>query len=94
MKTTWSGAARRDVLALVEFLSERSPTGAARILREIYSRTDRLAREPKLGRIGRMADTRERVVPRTPYVIVYRLRGDTVEILRVLHGAQDWPPSA
>ncbi|WP_271068984.1 type II toxin-antitoxin system RelE/ParE family toxin [Caulobacter sp. NIBR1757] len=93
MKSIWSGAARRDVLGLAEFLSERSSTAAARILRAIYARTDRLAREPLLGRVGRMEGTRERVVPRTPYLIVYRIQGEQVEILRVLHGAQDWPPA-
>jgi toxin ParE1/3/4 len=31
------------------------------------------------------------VVNRTPYVVPYRLRGATIEILRVLHGRQRWP---
>jgi toxin ParE1/3/4 len=36
-------------------------------------------------------DTRELVIARTPFVVAYRLRNETIEILRVLHGAQRWP---
>ncbi|MHC2435055.1 plasmid stabilization system protein ParE [Bradyrhizobium sp. USDA 4451] len=37
------------------------------------------------------ARARELVVPRTPYVAAYLVEGETVRILRVLHGAQMWP---
>ncbi|MCP3417984.1 type II toxin-antitoxin system RelE/ParE family toxin [Bradyrhizobium brasilense] len=40
---------------------------------------------------GRVAGTRELVIPRTPYVASYLVDGETVRILRVLHGAQMWP---
>jgi plasmid stabilization system protein ParE len=43
------------------------------------------------GRPGRIAGTRELVVPRTPYIAAYVMTADTVRILRVLHGAQMWP---
>jgi toxin ParE1/3/4 len=35
--------------------------------------------------------TRELVVGPTPWVVVYRWRGEAVEVLRVLHGRQRWP---
>jgi plasmid stabilization system protein ParE len=31
------------------------------------------------------------VIGRYPYRIVYRVAGDTVEVLRIIHGAQQWP---
>ena len=43
-----------------------------------------------MGRPGRVADTRELVLPGTSYVIAYRLR-EAVEILSVMHGAREWP---
>jgi plasmid stabilization system protein ParE len=46
---------------------------------------------PQSGRPGRRAGTRELVVAKTPFVVAYRVRGDLVEILRVLHGARRWP---
>jgi len=91
MRVTWSTAAHRDIHRLAEYLSERSPSGAARMVRAIYARTDRMGREPLLGRIGRQEGARERVVPGTPYVIVCRLREDSLQIVRILHGAQQWP---
>jgi plasmid stabilization system protein ParE len=46
---------------------------------------------PESGRPGRIEETRELVILRTPYIAAYRITGDTVRILRVLHGAQQWP---
>jgi toxin ParE1/3/4 len=44
-----------------------------------------------MGRSGRVADTRELVISRTPFIVVYRVTPTRIEILRVLHGAQAWP---
>jgi len=46
---------------------------------------------PNLGRSGRVAGTREMVVPGTPYVIPYRVQGDRLEVIAVFHGRQKWP---
>lgn len=51
-----------------------------------------LANFPEIGPPGRIRGTRELVVTGTPYVVVYRIEATAVVILRVLHGAQDWPP--
>jgi toxin ParE1/3/4 len=61
----------------------------------IQHQVNLLADHPAMGRVGRKRGTRELVISRTPFVIVYRVRRSTqrVEILRVLHGAQQWPPS-
>lgn len=50
-----------------------------------------LAQFPEIGRPGRVEATRELVVKRTPYIVAYRIEGNSVQILRVLRGAQDWP---
>ncbi len=39
-----------------------------------------------------MEGTRELVVAGLPYLVVYRLSDQVVEVLRVLHHAQEWPP--
>jgi toxin ParE1/3/4 len=47
------------------------------------------------GRIGRVSGTYEKVVGGLPYVIAYaitdRAGREAVTILRVIHGARDWP---
>lgn len=44
-----------------------------------------------MGRVGRLKTTRELIVPGLPYVIRYRIKKETVEILRIHHMAQRWP---
>ncbi|HET7560985.1 MAG TPA: type II toxin-antitoxin system RelE/ParE family toxin [Rhodanobacteraceae bacterium] len=48
---------------------------------------------PVSGRPGRVEGTRELVIERTPYIAAYRIQSDTVRVLRVLHGALQWPNS-
>jgi len=91
MRIVWRRQARDDLLALRAYIARDNPRAAARIGRAILIAVDRLVLLPRLGRPGRVADTRELVVPRTPYVVPYRIKGDEVQILRVYHGARRWP---
>jgi toxin ParE1/3/4 len=50
-----------------------------------------LSEFPQSGRPGRRSGTRELVVVKTPFLVAYRVRGDLIEILRVLQGARRWP---
>jgi len=50
-----------------------------------------LAQFPNQGRTGRKSGTRELVLSGSPYIAMYRLHRDAIEILRILHGAQSWP---
>jgi toxin ParE1/3/4 len=55
---------------------------------------NRLADFPEMGRPGRKRGTRELVIAGTPFLAVYRISAKQAEvhILRLLHGAQRWPP--
>ena len=44
-----------------------------------------------MGRAGRVRGTRELAIDGTPYIVAYRIKGNVVEVLRVIHGAQRWP---
>jgi len=46
---------------------------------------------PERGRTGRIEGTRELVVASLPWIAVYRVRDGAVEIVRIYHGAQNWP---
>ena len=50
-----------------------------------------LGENPRVGRPGRWTGTRELVITGTPYIAPYRVRAGAIEILRVFHGAQEWP---
>jgi toxin ParE1/3/4 len=46
---------------------------------------------PEIGRTGRVAGARELVIPMTPFIMPYRVNGQSLEILRIYHAAQRWP---
>lgn len=50
-----------------------------------------LAEQPSMGRPGRVPGTRELIVAKTRYIVPYRVRGETVEILRVFHTLRRLP---
>jgi len=82
---------RADLEAIVDYIAAENPRAALAVWDEIESQVERLASYPHSGRIGRVEGTRELVVNRTPYVVGYTARDDAVLILRVLHGARQWP---
>jgi toxin ParE1/3/4 len=91
LRIEWTGTAKRHLSQLDAYLYERSPDGADRVVDRIYEMVSSLSRFPRIGRPGRVAGTREMVVPYTNYVVAYRLLDEVVQILAVMHGAQRWP---
>ena len=94
MKVVWSEAAERDLDEQVRFIALDSVEAAVRIEDRILERVAWLPEHPQSGRPGKVAGTRELVVTRTAFIAVYSLSDDQITILRILHGAQRWPPSA
>jgi toxin ParE1/3/4 len=68
-----------------------SPSAADRQVQAILRAAGPLNSFPKIGKIGRVAGTRELVVPDTPYVVAYAIPGNDLYILAILHGNQRWP---
>lgn len=93
MKLEWSVFALADRDGIFDFIETGSPRSAIRVDSAIEAQAERLIDFPESGRMGRVADTREVVVAQFPYIIAYRVIGDKVRILRVLHDAQQWPDS-
>ncbi|WP_395673573.1 type II toxin-antitoxin system RelE/ParE family toxin [Inquilinus sp.] len=82
---------RADLSGIAEHIAQSNPAAALGMWDTIERQVERLVDHPRSGRLGRIPETRELVVAGTPYIIVYRI-GQTVELLRVLHGARRWPP--
>lgn len=91
MKLVWSPYALSDREAIFSYIETESPRVAVHVDEQIAAAARRLIEFPESGRPGRVAGTRELVVPRTPYIAAYVVTPETVRILRVLHGAQLWP---
>ena len=64
---------------------------ARRVVQRIQVAVEHLASQPLIGRQGRVPGTRELIVQGTPFIIPYRVREETIEILDVLHAARRWP---
>jgi toxin ParE1/3/4 len=93
MKPVWSPRARRDLRELITYIAEDSPQNADLVNERISKSVELLGDMPYAGRLGRIAGTHERVVSRTPFILVYRVDSEQVHILRVLRGARKWPGS-
>jgi len=91
VRLEWSRLAQTDRDAIFDYIEADSPQAAITVDERIRERVEGLVRFPESGRPGRVEGTRELVIDRTPYVVAYRVAGKTVRILRVLHGAQQWP---
>jgi addiction module RelE/StbE family toxin len=83
--------AQRDREDIYAYIARRDPARDSRVLAVIATAVNRLADFPALGRPGRKPGTRELVIPRLPYIVIYRVRGERVQILRVLHTARERP---
>jgi plasmid stabilization system protein ParE len=88
----WSLPGRRDLVRYLDWLQHRDTAATLRIATAIDERAKWLAEYPRAGQVIEGTDTRSFRVLRTRYVIVYRVVGETVEIVRVHNGAEDWRP--
>ena len=88
----WRETARADLLAIVDYISDDNPDAAQRLKDDIEAKAAKLPEHPKLYRAGRVPGTREMVV-RSNSVVIYTEDARAVTVLRVLHAAQQWPPT-
>ena len=93
MRVCWSTPARLELRRQTRYIASDNPTAARQVAERVREAAKRLAAYPLLGRPGRVVDTRELVVPRTPFTLAYRVTGQIVEIIGVVHQAQEWPES-
>ncbi len=81
-----------DLEGIFRWIAQDNPRAAKAVVDRIFASTELLASFPSMGRAGRDAGTREWVVPRLPYIVVYEVAHDRGEVIvvAVFHGAQDW----
>jgi len=85
----WTAGAISDRDAIFDYIEADKPLAAVAQDQLFSARGQILAQFPLLGRPGRVAGTRELVEGN--FIIVYEIADDAIRIIRVLHGAREWP---
>ncbi|MGA2590093.1 MAG: type II toxin-antitoxin system RelE/ParE family toxin [Bryobacteraceae bacterium] len=91
MRVRWTPNAADDLARIVERIRQDNPAAAQRVATRIYTAVAELRKFPLHGRIGLANNTRELVFPPWPYIAVYEIIEDQVQVLRIRHASQDWP---
>jgi toxin ParE1/3/4 len=88
MRLRWTATAARDLTVICDYIREHDSAAAHRVALSSHERVSALREFPERGRVGRKLGTRDVVFTGLPYLAVYRVQADAVEILRILHGAR------
>jgi addiction module RelE/StbE family toxin len=97
MRVRWTDPAQTDLFEILDYIARDDPAAAERVERRLVNAVASLAQQPRRGRPGRVEGTRELVIPRLPYVVIYRIverplrTAGEIAVMRVLHGARRWP---
>lgn len=86
----WKPAAIADRKRITAYIAQDNPWAAIEMGDMLMQKAAQLDQDPALGRIGRVKGTRE-LVAHPNYILIYRIVGKTVELLRVKHAARKWP---
>lgn len=93
LKIVWTPLAIEDLDNAYEYIAATNPSAALDIIERIEKAISALRLTPGMGRPGRISGTRELVITGTPFIVPYRVAGERIEILAVIHAARRWPDS-
>jgi toxin ParE1/3/4 len=88
----WRPSAEAQRAEQLEYIAADNPVAAMGQDELITEQVRQLLAQPRMGRPGRVKGTRELVISKTPFIVIYRVQGGQIEILNFVHGAQQWPP--
>jgi toxin ParE1/3/4 len=89
MRIRWTAPAAQDLYNITRYVRRDNPSASREVAKTIYDGCASLVNSPRRGRPGKQTGTRELVFSPLPYIAVYRVTADAVEILHIWHGAQD-----
>ena len=96
MKVVWTDTASAHLAAIHEFISRDSETYAQRVVDRLTRRSEQIAEFPLSGRKVPEVDLPQiREIVEGPYRVIYYIKPDQIDVLAVIHGAQQtpWSPS-
>lgn len=91
MRLRWLRTALRNLDDEASYVAADDPAAAHLVVRRILSSVALLIDNPAMGRPGRVAGTRELVIPKTRYIVPYRVRESEIQILRIFHTSRKPP---
>ena len=91
MEVKWTPSALADLKDASDYIEQDNPPAAQAMAERVREGVEYLLDHPNLGRAGRVRGTRELVISGGPFVVIYRVRFDQIQVLRVLHHARKWP---
>lgn len=91
MNIRWLSTAVHNRFEQLNYIAQLNPYAAIRLNEEIDNQIQHLMAFPELGKIGHIQPTRELTINRTPFILVYRIHHNEIQILRLLHQSQKWP---
>ncbi|UJW74746.1 type II toxin-antitoxin system RelE/ParE family toxin [Rhizobium sp. SL42] len=95
MQIVWTRRYLREFALVNDYIGERNPRAANRIVNEIHSRTAlMLSKNALIGRVGEIEGTRELVLAGISCIVACRVHRERIEVLFVQHAAREWPPEA
>jgi len=93
MKLKWTRSALQDMRHLHDFIAEDNPSAADQMVSRISDAVQHLKKHPHMGKEGRCKGTRELILAKTPYIVVYVLKENEIHIVAVIHVSMRWPDS-
>ena len=91
IRVRWTSNAANDLANIVNYIRKDNPEAARRVAKTIFDGVSELRTFPSRGRIGVAGNTRELVFSPWPYIAVYEVFEDQVQVLRIRHASRDWP---
>ena len=91
MRIRYTTQARDDLVEIHSYIANENRVAAAKVIRTIREQVRFLVDHPHLGRRGQIDGTRELIISHYPYILAYRVIGETIEIVTVWHTARDYP---
>ena len=91
LSVRWTAPAAEDLRQIVRYIRKDNPTAARAVAKAIFDAANGLDCFPQRGRKGRIAGTREMVLPGLPYLVIYQIEIAAIQILHIYHGARNWP---
>lgn len=91
MRVLWTEPAARALENIQDYIARDNHRAAFEAAQRIRHTVNQLEEHPKLGKQGRVRGTSELVIPGLPYIVVYRVKNNEVQILSLYHAARKWP---